>query len=338
MCNLIVLTSQLFFDDNDRVYLTLTTILPKHLTPGGFGIGVYGLEIDLESGRSLSAPRLLRQSKHGRGIAEGSHVFKKDGWYYLLTAEGGTEVDHQEWVFRSKGSPLGPWEPCPSNPVLYNGLHATLQQTGHMDLVDDGNGQWFAVFLGVRGRIRDGIAEWSPLGRESFISKVQWLDGWPVVNDGKPVELDDKPRGTIQYPFDPGRTQHLLPEYRSTAAGDWYHLRTPLTDDCSFDAKPGVLTLRGSAYTLDLDESPAALFQRQIAFQGTFAVKLDFRPLPNERVEAGVVVWWHGGAYASLGLRADGSLHLKSSQVDGDAFEVGNSQQVTFTILRLIVR
>lgn len=171
-------------------------MLPREIVGEAFGIGVYALEIDLDTGRSLTPPTLIRHSKHGQGIAEGSHIFKKDGWYYLTTAEGGTEKDHQQWIFRSKAGPFGPWEEpsdsdqC-SNPILYNGRNAHLQQTGHLDLFEDAKGSWWAVFLAVRGSYQGDKHEWSQLGRETFLAPVEWVDGWPIVNGGKEIQLED---------------------------------------------------------------------------------------------------------------------------------------------------
>ena len=172
------------------------------------------MEVDLASGRAKDTPTLIRHSKHGSGVAEGSHIFKKGGWYYLSVAEGGTEKDHQQWIFRSSSGPFGPWEepPSGSNPILYNGNHPSIQQTGHMDLVEGDNG-WWAVFLAIRSG-RDGAKGWSQLGRETFLAPVEWVDGWPKVNGGRPVEINteaDLPRSEEECSVD------LLP---SAATGE----------------------------------------------------------------------------------------------------------------------
>lgn len=119
-------------------------------------------EIDLATGRTLTAPKVIRASPHG--IAEGSHIIKRGKYYYLFTAEGGTEAGHQEWVLRSEVGPLGPWELGPVNPLWYNGTEEEVQSTGHADVFEDAKGDWWAVFLGVRPRSCE--KEWldSPLG------------------------------------------------------------------------------------------------------------------------------------------------------------------------------
>jgi beta-xylosidase len=119
-------------------------------------------EIDLGSGRTLTAPKLVRSSPHG--VAEGSHIIKRHQYYYLFTAEGGTESGHQEWVMRSETGPLGPWELGPRNPLWYNGSEEEVQSTGHADVFMDTNGDWWAVFLAVRPRLINNQWMDSPLG------------------------------------------------------------------------------------------------------------------------------------------------------------------------------
>lgn len=146
-------------------------------------------EVDIDTGRSLGPPVILRVSDVGRGIAEGPHIYKKDGWYYLLTAEGGTESLHRAIITRSR-SPLGPYDLPPDgegiNPLVFNGDHPEVRNTGHADMVQGPEGAWWAVLLGVRPQ-QNGVA---PLGRETFLVPVQWPDGgWPVFNKGQPVSL-----------------------------------------------------------------------------------------------------------------------------------------------------
>lgn len=164
----------------------------------------YSNEFDLSTGRSLSPPRLTMDSV--LGTAEGCHIIKRDGWYYLFTAEGGTQDGHQEWVYRSD-KPLGPWvaPPVHINPIVFNGNHPHIQNTGHLDMVEGENGQWWAVFLGVRPQFRadqlvNPILMRSALGRESFMAPVEWVDGWPVVNGQRPIELVGEANvGSVSY-------------------------------------------------------------------------------------------------------------------------------------------
>lgn len=84
---------------------------------------------------------------------------KRGKYYYLFTAEGGTEAGHQEWVLRSEIGPYGPWE-SQGKPLWYNGPDEEVQRTGHADIFEDGAGQWWAVLLGVRPvKVESGFIE-----------------------------------------------------------------------------------------------------------------------------------------------------------------------------------
>ena len=184
---------QILFDDDDRTYLTCTRFHFTYEPEFSMKIVSYSNEFDLATGRSLTKPRLTMDSV--LGTAEGCHVIKREGWYYLFTAEGGTQDGHQEWVYRSR-QPMGPWQAPPDavNPIVFNGNHPDIQNTGHLDMVEGENGQWWAVFLGVRPQFSqkqlvNPILMRSALGRESFMAPVEWIDGWPVVNKQRPIEL-----------------------------------------------------------------------------------------------------------------------------------------------------
>lgn len=119
-------------------------------TPGAAlkDFAIHICTVDLDTGHSTSEPLLIRES--ASGVAEGSHIIKRDSYYYLFTAEGGTESGHCEWVFRSKEGPFGPWETGPNNPLWRNTAEDEVQNTGHMDLIEDTQGTWWAVLLAVR--------------------------------------------------------------------------------------------------------------------------------------------------------------------------------------------
>ena len=99
----------------------------------------------------LERPRKLWQ---GTGLAypEGPHLYQVSDWWYLILAEGGTERGHAVSVSRSR-TPRGPFEPHPHNPVFtHRSTAAPVQNVGHADLVETGDGGWAAVYLGVRPR------------------------------------------------------------------------------------------------------------------------------------------------------------------------------------------
>lgn len=124
---------------------------------------------------------------------EGPHFIKVDNWYYLYAAEGGTSVNHSEVVFRSK-SPWGPFVPYEHNPILtQRDLPADrkdpVTSAGHAQFVEGPDGKTYAIFLAVRPYKDD----YYNTGRETFITPVDWQDGWPVVNpDSRKIKYSYK--------------------------------------------------------------------------------------------------------------------------------------------------
>jgi alpha-N-arabinofuranosidase len=111
--------------------------------------------------------------------SEGSHLYKAGGRYYLLTAEGGTALDHAVMVARADAV-TGPYEGNPRNPILTNrnlGAGHPIVGAGHADLVETPGGEWWMVLLAMRPHHGDRCA----LGRETFLAPVVWEDGWPAT-------------------------------------------------------------------------------------------------------------------------------------------------------------
>lgn len=171
----------LFWDDDDTCYYCSTGVLD--------GVrGIVAFAINPMTGEISSDKHLISEGCGGQ-CAEGPHIYKKDGMYYLMIAEGGTEYAHRETIQRA-ASVWGPYTPCPDNPIISHKEYkkSEIQATGHADLIDDENGNWWLVFLGIR---RFSHALLHNLGRETFLAPVTWKDGWPVVgyNGNGTVEL-----------------------------------------------------------------------------------------------------------------------------------------------------
>jgi xylan 1,4-beta-xylosidase len=144
--------------------------------------GIASVPIDPSTGALLEQPRLLWQGT-GLAHAEGPHLYQFDGWWYLLVAEGGTERGHTASVARAR-SLDGQWEPSPSNPVLtHRSTDHPVQNVGHADLVQLADGSWAAVHLGVRPHGQ--TPKFHAVGRETFLVGVDWVDGWPVVDEDR---------------------------------------------------------------------------------------------------------------------------------------------------------
>ncbi|KAI1187629.1 glycoside hydrolase family 43 protein [Nemania serpens] len=305
----------LFWDDDGKVYLS-TTVRVANRQPGSKlkDFGIHISEIELNTGRTLTPPRLIRESPYG--IAEGSHILRRGAYYYLFTAEGGTEAGHQEWVFRSREGVYGPWE-AQGKPLWYNGPNEEVQRTGHADVFNDGHGNWWAVLLGVRP-VKDESGDYlePQMGRESFLVKVEWIDDWPISNEGRNITLTTAGREPIEQAI-----AHIKPRDirwradlgRQSLELGWYQKNTPLKNCYSLTERPGYLRLYGNCYDLASPESPAMLLRKQSSYTESFEAKMEFNPR-KAGYEAGVVVWWSQYSYATYGLtlreRVDGEQVL----------------------------
>lgn len=265
---------------------------------------IHTCTVDLETGRALTRPRCIRSSSSG--VSEGSHILKRGRYYYLLTAEGGTEEGHSEWVCRSEKGPLGPWEVGGKVLSAGTGQEDEVQNTGHVDVVEDGDGNWWCVLLAVRPvRKKDGSGwERSVFGRETFLIPMEWKEDWPVFNAGKKIPL----KGTAKGLYEIQQRSAWRDDFdQAEMQLGWYRKSTPLTVDYSLTGRPGWLRLWGGPYVLSTPASTTMWLRKQQHRNTTWETRLDFRP-DSARTEAGVVVWWNYSCYSSIGVRlsADG--------------------------------
>jgi xylan 1,4-beta-xylosidase len=163
----------LMWDDEGVCRLTWGSFAPELR-------GIVSAPIEPSTGALLEEPKLLWQGT-GLAHAEGPHLYRIDGWWYLLLAEGGTERGHTSSIARAR-SLEGPFEPAPNNPILtHRSTTHPVQSAGHADLVQLADGSWAAVHLGVRPRGR--TPSFHVNGRETFLVGVDWVDGWPVIDE-----------------------------------------------------------------------------------------------------------------------------------------------------------
>ena len=217
---------------------------------------------------------------------EGPHLFKRNGWYYLMCAEGGTAEDHSEVIFRSRalGEPFVPWE---NNPILTQRTlpdsrpHA-VTSTGHADLVQAGDGSWWAVFLGCRPY--DAGARLYATGRETFLLPVRWTgDGWPVIlNHGDLVPhvavAPALPVETARLPLT--GTFVLRDDFQESALDPaWIAPRSLPSAVASLTRTPGVLTVFANVDMLTGTGHPAFVARR--VQHAEYSVTTYLRPPPG---------------------------------------------------------
>jgi xylan 1,4-beta-xylosidase len=311
----------LFFDDDGKVYYT------RH---EGMGDGFIAQKtLDLKTGKLEGE---LKEIWKGTGGVwpEGPHLYKINGKYFLIIAEGGTSFDHRVTV-ASSDSPWGPFESNPKNPILThrNRPEHPIQALGHADLVQTPDG-WWAVFLGIRPQ----GGKFHHLGRETFLAPVKWTDdGWPVINGNGTIET------TMPAPRLPQKMWKQEPakdEFGRKELGlQWNFLRNPYEKDFFLTARPGFLRLNGSAVTLNDQDSPAFVGRRQSHLECRVAAKLSFNP-QHTNEEAGLVLraneknHYEVGAALRDGKRQIFFRKTLNGKVDGDALyeEAGKGDAV----------
>jgi len=275
----------LFFDGDGTAYLCTGGEVESD-----FGIALS--VVDPDSGEIFEGPRLINRGSGGRW-PEGPHLYKRDGRYYLLLAEGGTEYGHMATIFRA-ASPWGPWEACPRNPILSHRDDARnpIQCVGHGDIVEDSLGNSWILCLGVRplGPFLHN------LGRETFLAPLLWNEeGWPTAGSGGRLELE------MEGPL-PG-SKDMSSEARGVISGWCETFQWPaLSPEWSFlRGKPpgmavlqecGGFVLEGGANGLSEGKTtPAFVGRPQTAFDSTFTAILEFEP-ETEDAEAGITAYY----------------------------------------------
>ncbi|KAK0622025.1 glycosyl hydrolases family 43-domain-containing protein [Bombardia bombarda] len=284
-------------------------------------------------------------------LVEGPHLYYRDGWYYLLTAEGGTGYDHACTLARSRGI-WGPYETHPDKHILTakDHPHAALQRAGHGDIVETPEGRTYLVHLTGRPTTQNRRCV---LGRETAIQEAVWReDGWLYVKDGPvpslwvdlPAARDDTAYWEKKrYTFEDG-----LPL-------DFQWLRTPQTERI-FEApgkegdaaKDGRLVLVGREAIGSWFEQ-ALVARRQTHFSYDAETVVHFAP-EDERQFAGITAYYcrFNFFYLTVTADADGQRELLvmaseaswplgglTEKYFGEAVKIGNEGPVR---LRLEVR
>ncbi len=263
------------FHEDDRHYMLLNR-------------GARIFELNGDCTKQISEASLLFYGDQKRA-PEGPHLLKKDGYYYLFLAEGGTGPGHRITVARSK-TLKGNYEPCPYNPIMrQTDEKAGIQRCGHGKPVCTQNGEWYMVYLCGR-RVGDG---YSILGRETALDPITWTaDGWPLVNGLKgPSVLQKRPNLPVQnLP-----AQNMMKEFMTP--------RPPEKGAVRFEN--GEIVLKGSAHPLASVRSRNILVRRQSAFCFRAEAQLTV-PEMKEGQEAGITCYYDENTWVCCYLSKEG--------------------------------
>jgi alpha-N-arabinofuranosidase len=238
---------------------------------------------------------------------EGPHIFKRNGFYYLIAAEGGTAEEHSEVVFRSR-SVDGPYESYAGNPILtQRTLSASrpdpITSTGHADFVETPSGEWWAVFLGCEPYEDD----FYNTGRETFLLPVHWVDDWPIILDAN--QIVPRVLARPKLPAQAAATQPMTGPFQWTADFTGKQLpyslntlRTPTSQWWSMEANQAALFLEPRREDLDSQHDPSLIARRQQHANFSSSVQVRFGQ-NDEPADAGLVAFQNETHSFFLGVR-----------------------------------
>lgn len=289
----------LFHDDDGKSWLL--NMLWDHRPDRPRFAGIVAQELDRRTGALVGERRLIFTGTE-RGFTEGPHLYKRDGWYHLLVAEGGTGWGHAVVMARSR-SLLGPYELHPDAVVLSSGgsREGPLARAGHGDLIELADGTtWMAYLCGrpLPGRQR------CVLGRETALQPMRWgEDGWlrsltaDAAPDPRPPAPDLPLAPWPQEVWNGGFDVDMLPS-------EFQWLRTPYPDEIfSLDARPGFLRLYGRE-TVGSPFRQALVARRQEHLCYSATTRLDFDPVDFQQA-AGLICYYNSTKFHYLHVTRD---------------------------------
>lgn len=310
----------LFFDDDGRAWMVNNGNPPDNQPLYSGHRAIWIQEFDVAKQQLIGPRRIIING--GVDLAqqpvwiEGPHLYKRDGWYYLCCAEGGTSTQHSQVIFRSK-SPTGPFVPWNQNPILtQRDLDGTVPHavtaTGHADLVEAPDGRWWAVFLACR----PFAGEYFTTGRETFLLPVAWTDdGWPTIlpkGERVPYTVPAPSVGSLHEPGRPGSpTPATVPltgnftwrdDFDEAALSPlWIMARAPKETWWELGAPNGELRLTPRADALTGTGNPSFLGRR--VQHAKFSASTTLTPPATVGSSGGLVVFQDEQHHYYLGVR-----------------------------------
>ena len=315
--------ASLFHDDDGRKYLVQQTWDFREYHHQFDGITLTEFDVDTMKLK----PETARTIWDGTSvkITEGPHLYKKDGWYYLFAAEGGTVYEHQESVARSRTLDECSFEVMPNGPFIgnFDTPDTYLQKQGHGALVETPSGEWYYASLCGRPWRHDtepahGTRGWCTLGRETSIQKVEWdEDGWPRVVGGHGGQrYVDAPKDAIETVAPATRDER--DEFESDELGpNWNTLRVPFTDAMG-TVGGGKLALRGQGSLCNLFDL-SLVARRWQAFDFDAETKVRFDP-KNYMQMAGLTNYYDDLCWSWAFVTWDEKRHARVIEVAQNDF------------------
>ena len=323
----------LFFDDNGRVWY-VGNQAPENPSFDGEG-EIWLQELDLNQFSLVGEKHLLWRGACGGVWAEGPHMYKKDGKYYLIIAEGGTSFNHAVMVAMSENIE-GPYISNPRNPILTS-RHLSydnwVNSTGHGDIVELDDGRYYMVILGIRNEINRG----SNMGRETFIAPLSWerepfewkenKDLWPVVSpiSGK-VEKENDVIFTNSTQIN---SYNFRDDFNSKTLGlKWNFRRLPLENIYSLDKREGFLRIFSNQNIIKERHRAALMGFKQNQTNFEYFTSMNFNP-ENNKSEAGISIFQKDDNYLNFTVvKKDGNFFIKVNAYNNNKLILKDEQLI----------
>ncbi|WP_405226135.1 glycoside hydrolase family 43 protein [Dokdonia sp. Asnod1-B02] len=324
----------LFIDEDGTAYILYNSVPPLDGEAYGGHRTLRMYEFDLNKGSVIGEEKIIVDKGSTNSVnpiwIEGPHIFKKDDFYYLIAAEGGTSDNHSEVVFRSNNV-WGPYESNPSNPILTQrdldpDRINPVTSTGHSDFITDDNGQWWSVFLGCRPYEDNHYNT----GRETFMAPVIWGNGWPKVDLGGSLVKDTYPIYVGNALSENKRFKkrtYFYDDFKNDSLNlKWSFLRTPRTK--WYDLGTSSVTIKTRPESCGTPTNPSFLGYRQEHKKGIVTTALDFTPR-KENEHAGLIIFQNESHYyyVSKSLR-DGNEVIVLNKSEGEKMKVLATKEI----------
>lgn len=304
------------------------------------------VEYDAAKEEIVGYPERVWRGGTDRGCIEAPHLTKKNGWYYLMCAEGGTGYNHCVTMGRSRNV-FGPYEGDPENPIVtsspnhsnersdpdhlkpkYFNPDSILQKAGHGSYVDTPGGETYLVHLASRPFVPELRCT---LGRETAIQKMKWTDdGWLRMADGTNLAKIE-----VEEPSLPDEPLSGIPDLddfdEPALRPGWYAPRILPETFVDLKARPGYLRMRGQESRTSLHKA-SILCRKLTSIHAEITTKMDFCPEIHQH-SAGLIMYYDNMNY--IYLRKYYSDALRQSAIS--IIHLENGEKTEFLDTRLPV-
>lgn len=314
----------LFHDSDGRKWL-VNMLMDYRPWNNDFG-GIVLQEYSDKEQKLIGEAKLVFKGTH-IGCTEGPHLYKHNGYYYLLVAEGGTSYEHAESMARSKNID-GPYEIDPKTPIITSRYNEKLpiQKSGHASIVETPEGDWYMVHLCGRPVNEEKMCI---LGRETSIQAVEWRDGWLRMK-----HTDNTPQEKVNIPSASHDGGELIDFIEDFNKDKWsihlQSLRVPLGSYASLTERPGYLRLYGGE-SMSSCHHQSLLAHRQQHFHFTADTLVEFNPNSFQQM-AGLIYYYDNVSYYYLYISYDEetgkTLNLLSSVLGKVSCPIGRGVSI----------